>query len=34
VVRGTEYLDVTADVLRRHGGLWFNDETFIVTRRR
>jgi hypothetical protein len=34
VVRGTDYLDVTADVLRKHGGLWFNDETFIVTRRR
>lgn len=34
VVRGTDYLDVTADVLRRHGGLWFNDETFLVTRRR
>ena len=24
----------TQDVLHRHGGLWFNDETFVVFRRR
>jgi hypothetical protein len=34
VIRTPAYLDVTADVLQRHGGLWFNDETFVVTRRR
>ena len=28
------YLDVTEEVLRQHGGLWFNDEAFVVTRRR
>ncbi|HEX7417703.1 MAG TPA: hypothetical protein VF315_06590 [Steroidobacteraceae bacterium] len=28
------YLDATQQVLQKHGGLWFNDETFIVTRRR
>lgn len=27
------YLDATRDVLRRHGGLWFNDESYLVTRK-
>ena len=27
-----EYLDVTSQVLQRHGGLWFTDESFVVTR--
>lgn len=27
------YLAVTQDVLRRHGGLWFQDETFVIARR-
>ncbi len=26
------YLQATADVLNEHGGLWFNDETFVVRR--
>ena len=26
------YLDVTAQVLQKYGGLWFTDESFIVTR--
>lgn len=30
---GNRYLDVTRDVLRRHGGLWFVNETFSVTRK-
>ena len=34
VVGGGDYLAATQEVLRRHGGLWFNDETFVVTRRR
>jgi hypothetical protein len=29
-----EYLQVTQDVLREHGALWFNDEAFVVERRR
>jgi hypothetical protein len=33
-VQNGDYLDVTADVLRKNGGLWFNDESFVVTRRR
>jgi hypothetical protein len=28
------YLDATQAVLRKHGGLWFNDETFVVSRKR
>ena len=34
VIRSPAYLDVTSEVLQSHGGLWFNDETFVVTRRR
>jgi hypothetical protein len=33
VVTGGGYLDATQAVLQKHGGLWFNDETFVVTRR-
>jgi hypothetical protein len=33
VVTTGAYLDTTQDVLQKHGGLWFNDETFVVTRR-
>ncbi len=29
-----EYLSATQDVLRTYGGLWFNDETFTVARRK
>jgi hypothetical protein len=32
-VATTEYLDVTRTTLRRHGGLWFNDELFLIARR-
>lgn len=34
VVTSGVYLDATQDVLHRHGGLWFNDESFVVTRGR
>jgi hypothetical protein len=30
----SRYLDVTQDVLRKYGTLWFNDEAFVVRRRR
>ena len=29
----TAYLDATRAVLRKNGGLWFNDESFIVARK-
>lgn len=34
VVTNGAYLEATQRVLQRHGGLWFNDEAFVVTRRR
>jgi hypothetical protein len=34
VMNDGAYLKATQSVLQKHGGLWFNDETFIVTRRR
>jgi SAM-dependent methyltransferase len=34
VLGSRKYLEVTRDVLRKHGGLWFWDETFSITRRR
>ncbi len=33
LTKGT-YLEATQQVLRKHGGLWFNDESFVVSRRR
>lgn len=33
-ISGSDYLETTADVLRERGGLWFNDESFVVTRSR
>jgi hypothetical protein len=27
------YREVTQEILRRHGGLWFQDETFVIARR-
>ncbi|MGH9521766.1 MAG: hypothetical protein ACRD3E_04460, partial [Terriglobales bacterium] len=34
VIQTGAYLDATQQVLQKHGGLWFNDESFVVTRRR
>lgn len=34
VVANSAYLDATQAVLQAHGGLWFNDESFVVARRR
>ena len=33
VVTTGAYLEATQAVLQKHGGLWFNDETFVVARR-
>jgi hypothetical protein len=30
---GTIYFEVKHPSLRRHGGLWFNDELFVIARR-
>ena len=34
VIASNNYLAATAEVLRQHGGLWFNDESFVISRRR
>jgi SAM-dependent methyltransferase len=34
VVNDSGYLDATRDVLRRNGGLWFFDESYVISRRR
>ncbi len=33
-ITASEYLRHTADVLKKHAGLWFNDEAFVVSRKR
>ena len=33
VLAEARYVEVTAEVLQRHGGLWFADESFVVRRR-
>jgi len=33
VVKDGRYIDATAGVLRKHGGLWFNDETYVISRK-
>jgi hypothetical protein len=33
VVANGKYLEATQAVLQRHGGLWFNDESFVVSRK-
>jgi hypothetical protein len=32
-VMAGSYLEATQEVLQKHGGLWFNDEAFVVSRR-
>lgn len=34
VVSSGAYLEATANILHKHNGLWFNDETFTVSRKR
>ena len=31
ILQGT-YLDATSEVLKKHGGIWFNDESFVIVR--
>jgi hypothetical protein len=31
---GGAYLDSTREVLKRYGGLWFNDESYVISRKR
>jgi hypothetical protein len=32
VLGGGQYLEATQEILHKYGGLWFNDEAFVVTR--
>ncbi len=34
VLRTTQYLDATREVLQEHGSLWFLDESYVVSRKR
>ena len=34
VTRDGQYLEATREVLRKHSGLWFNDESYVISRRR
>jgi hypothetical protein len=34
VIASRDYLEATADILHKHGGLWFYDESFVISRRR
>ena len=34
VLTGRRYLDATAEVLQKHGGLWFWDESYVISRKR
>jgi hypothetical protein len=33
IARGDGYLQATAKILKKHRGLWFNDESFVVSRK-
>ena len=34
VTQSGRYLDATREVLRKHNGLWFYDESYVISRRR
>jgi hypothetical protein len=34
VIGGTAYLEATKEVLQKHGGLWFWDESYVISRKR
>jgi hypothetical protein len=34
VAKDGRYIEATREVLRAHGGLWFNDESYVISRRR
>jgi hypothetical protein len=33
VLANNDYLSHTAQILKKHKGLWFNDESFVVSRK-
>jgi hypothetical protein len=34
MTQGGRYLDAAREVLRKHNGLWFYDESYVISRRR
>jgi len=32
VIHEGTYLEATSKILNKHGGLWFNDETFVISK--
>ena len=34
VMMSGRYLEATKQVLRKHNGLWFNDESYVISRKR
>lgn len=34
VIKSDSYLEATHEVLKKHGGLWFYDESFVISRKR
>ncbi len=34
VISDRRYLEATRDVLMKHGGLWFWDESYVISRKR
>ena len=30
----SKYLDVTKEILKKHNGLWFNDEYYVISKKR
>jgi len=34
IASSRRYVDATREVLRRHSGLWFYDESYVISRRR
>jgi hypothetical protein len=34
VMSNRRYLEITCQVLQKHGGLWFWDESYVISRRR
>ena len=34
VVSSGKYLEATSKILHKHNGIWFNDEVFVISRRR
>ena len=33
IIQSMRYLEVTAKILKKYNGLWFNDESFVVSKK-